>query len=169
MNNNDQKIELNLNVTFFTGSWCYNFNSKGEFIIYGNWEHSDTPSTIWSEYQKNHKIIWIYSTKTRNNKWICKRLYEIPKNFELISISKDNKLYLFSNNYIYEWNLLTEKSIKLFGEENNSVQKLKKDIGIFSNEKFICLRTVNKIIIYFNLNHNIDINIFISNIIWICF
>lgn len=111
--NNNQEIELNLNVTFHTGLWCYNFNSKDEFIIYGNWKHNKK-----NKYYKEHKIIWIYSTHTKNEKWICKRLYEIPENFGLISILED-KLYLLSNNCIYEWDLSTKKNIKIFSEKTN--------------------------------------------------
>jgi hypothetical protein len=68
-------------------------------------------------------MIWIYSTQTKNNKWTCKRMYEIPKDFKLISVSKYNKLYLLSSiNRIYEWNLLTEKSTSMFScEEMNEV------------------------------------------------
>ncbi|CAB4476028.1 unnamed protein product [Rhizophagus irregularis] len=91
-----------------------------------------------------HKIIWIYSTQTKNNKWMCKRIYEIPKDFELIGISKNDKLYLFSNNSIYEWNILNEENIRMFKNEEN---EWKVD-GISSNENFTCLRIKDKIIIY---------------------
>ncbi|PKY27548.1 hypothetical protein RhiirB3_416120, partial [Rhizophagus irregularis] len=57
------------------------------------------------------KIICIYSTQTKNNKWECKRFYEIPEDYELISISKYDKVYLFSNDHIYEWNINTERGV----------------------------------------------------------
>ncbi|PKC63485.1 hypothetical protein RhiirA1_443316, partial [Rhizophagus irregularis] len=38
-------------------------------------------------------IIWIYSTQTKNNKWECE--------------------------YIYEWNINTEKSVKIFDNSND--------------------------------------------------
>jgi hypothetical protein len=81
---------------------------KGEFIFCND---------VKNRQGIYHKIIWVYSTQTKNNKWICKRIYKIPKEFELISISKYDKLYLFSNNNIYEWNILNEKSIRIFGDE----------------------------------------------------
>jgi hypothetical protein len=78
-------------------SYCI-FNLKDEFILYNGFSN----------------IVYIYSTQTKNNKWKCKRMYEIPEGFNLINISKYDKLYLFSNNSIYEWNLITEKSTKVF-------------------------------------------------------
>ncbi|PKC67995.1 hypothetical protein RhiirA1_417431, partial [Rhizophagus irregularis] len=88
MNNKDKKIALIFMLMYCT------FNLKGEFIIYS-------------------KIIWIYSTKTKNNKWECKRFYRIPEDYELISISKYDKVYLASNenDYIYEWSINTNKSV----------------------------------------------------------
>ena len=54
-----------------------------------------------------------------NNKWEYERFYEIPEDYELISISKYDKVYLFSNDYIYEWNINTEKSVKIFGNNKD--------------------------------------------------
>ncbi|RIA88194.1 hypothetical protein C1645_826740 [Glomus cerebriforme] len=49
---------------------------------------------------------------------MCKGIYDIPEGYDVISISKDDKIYLLlSNIYIYEWDLLTEKSIRMFGNE----------------------------------------------------
>lgn len=98
-----------MKITYPNCSWYYNFNNNNEFILYGNWD-------ICSEfnYQK-YNIIWIYSTETKNNKWFCKNIYEIPEHFEVINISKyADKLYLFSNRSIYEWDLVTKKGIKVF-------------------------------------------------------
>ena len=39
--------------------------------------------------------------------WNCKNIHKIPKAFEIVSISKDNKLYLLSDNSIYEWSIFT--------------------------------------------------------------
>jgi hypothetical protein len=71
------------------------FNLKGELIL------------------QRYEFIHIYSIQTVNNKWKCKRTYRIPDYFKLISISIYDKLYLFSNNSIYEWNLNTEKGMKI--------------------------------------------------------
>ncbi|PKY40246.1 hypothetical protein RhiirA4_531362 [Rhizophagus irregularis] len=100
-----------------------------------------------------HKIIWIYSTQTKNNKWECKRFYEIPEipeDYELISISKYDKVYLFSNDCIYEWDINTEKSVKIFGNNKDKNKFKTENIGIFSNEKFIFLKINYKIIVYSN-------------------
>jgi hypothetical protein len=74
------------------------FNLEGELILCVN----------------DYNVIFIYSTRTKNYKWKCKRIIKIPKNFSLISISKYDKLYLFSENSVCEWDLITEKSTKLF-------------------------------------------------------
>ncbi|RGB26569.1 hypothetical protein C1646_820311, partial [Rhizophagus diaphanus] len=140
MNNKVKKITLN-----FETIWAYycTFNLKGEFIKYSEFDD---------------KTIWIYSTQTKNNKWECRRLYRIPENYELISISKYNKVYLFSNDYIYEWNINTERGVKIFdnnkdkdenkgnNKDNNKFET--KNIGIFSNEKLIFLKINDKIIVY---------------------
>ncbi|PKY24210.1 hypothetical protein RhiirB3_412766, partial [Rhizophagus irregularis] len=101
MNNKDKKIALNLDTN---GAYYCTFNLKGEFILH---------SEVSNEYtSRRHEIIWIYSTQTKNNKWECKRFYKIPEDYEIISISKYDKVYLFSkvsNDYIYEWNINTEK------------------------------------------------------------
>src|SRR6266542_2599721 len=98
MNNTDQKIELyfKLNVYQF---YC-NFNSKGEFILYGTDQY-------WDEVN----ILWVYSTQ--GNKWMCQKLYMTPLivgTAELISISKYDKIWLRYNNYIYEWNVLANNT-----------------------------------------------------------
>jgi hypothetical protein len=111
MNNKDKKITLR-------------FNLEGEFILYSN--------LINYEF---HKIIWIYSTQTKNNKWECKRFYMIPENYELISISKYDKVYLSSNDYIYEWNINTERSVIIF-DNNKDKNKVINIIKLFSNQNY---------------------------------
>jgi hypothetical protein len=109
MNNKDKKIALNLDTKVANQKYCYcTFNRNGEFILYSVFYVYDTFG--------DHKIIWIYSTQTKNNKWECKRFYRIPEDYEIISISKYDKVYLFSSDYIYEWNINTEKSVKIFGK-----------------------------------------------------
>ncbi|RGB43102.1 hypothetical protein C1646_809525, partial [Rhizophagus diaphanus] len=138
MNNKNKKIALSFDKDVFP--YYFTFNLKGEFILY---------SSVHS-----HRIIWIYSTQTKNNKWECKRFYKIPKYYKLISISKYDKVYLFSNDYnllsndyICEWNINTEKGVKIF--VNNKDKKFKTHrIGIFSNEKFNILKVNDKIIVY---------------------
>jgi hypothetical protein len=86
------------------------FNSKNELILYngtynGDWDHINY-------------IICIYSLQSKNNKFIykCKRMYWTTGN--VISIQKDDKVYLSSsssNNSVYEFNLITEETIKIVG------------------------------------------------------
>ncbi|RIA99720.1 hypothetical protein C1645_730642 [Glomus cerebriforme] len=67
------------------------------------------------------------------------------KSYEVISLSKYDKLYLlFSNIYIHEWDFLTENSIRIFG---NKEEIKASDIRIFSSEKFIWLKIKDEIII----------------------
>ncbi|PKB99495.1 hypothetical protein RhiirA5_429594 [Rhizophagus irregularis] len=135
--NNEKKIALNLNAK---NAYYCTFNLKGEFILCSFYcFHSDLGF---------HDIIWIYSTQTKNNKWECKRFYRIPEGYELIRISKYDNVYLVSNDYIYEWNINTEKSVKLFGNNKDKNKFETKIIGIFSNEKFTSLKINDKIIVY---------------------
>ncbi|RIA79417.1 hypothetical protein C1645_840737 [Glomus cerebriforme] len=109
MNNNGQEIELIFNKNNYYSNYYCIFNLKGEFIL---------NNKISNFAYEDYSIIWIYSTQTKNRKWTYKRIYKIPEGYELISISKYDKLYLlFSNNYIHEWDLLTEKSIRMFGNK----------------------------------------------------
>ncbi|UZO24535.1 uncharacterized protein OCT59_016831 [Rhizophagus irregularis] len=135
--NNKDKIALSF-YKRVESMYC-TFNLKGEFILY---------SVVRTTFG-NTKIIWIYSTQTKNNKWELKRFYEIPKDYELISISKYDKVYLFSNDYICEWNINTEKSVKIFVNNKDKNKFETKNIGIFNNdEKFIFLKVNDKIIVY---------------------
>ncbi|PKK40928.1 hypothetical protein RhiirC2_805185, partial [Rhizophagus irregularis] len=62
MNNKDKEIALSFKTESEHTEDCYcTFNLKGEFILYSEFGVYDT-------YEK-HKIIWIYSTQTKNNKW----------------------------------------------------------------------------------------------------
>jgi hypothetical protein len=102
----NKEIELNLQSN---ARYC-TFNINKELIIYG--------------ILRDRASIWIYSKQTKNGKWTCKKIYEIRKDFKLISISKsrDVKLYFASNNSIYECNINNEKSIRIFyDEEENEV------------------------------------------------
>src|SRR3954470_3332699 len=98
------------------------FNLKGEFILYSEVDEIDDANVRRNRKlnfdSSANKIIWIYSTQTENNKWKCTRIYKIPEDFDLISISKYDKLYLSSNNYFYEWDILTENSRRIFASKN---------------------------------------------------
>ncbi|PKY49857.1 hypothetical protein RhiirA4_446064 [Rhizophagus irregularis] len=149
MLNDEQKIKLDCGHLFSKYGYS-TFNLKGEFIL----------------YEMDDNIIFVYSTQTKINKlkckkWKCERMYKIPKNFELISISKYDKLYLFSNNSIYVWDLVTEKGTKIcgFDEEIKYTFYSESNIRISSNEEFICIGINNKIIIY-----SIELKILIASL-----
>lgn len=103
MMNSNLKIKLDCDIGEYH-SHC-TFNLKGEFILYGRNDDYD------------YNLVFVYSTQTKNNEWKCKRIHKIPKDFDLISISKYDKIYFFSNNSIFEWNFITEKGIKIFGND----------------------------------------------------
>ncbi|UZO14353.1 uncharacterized protein OCT59_005813 [Rhizophagus irregularis] len=137
MNNKDKKIALSFDIEI-RPHYC-TFNLKGEFILYSG------VNSCFNE----HEIIWIYSTQTKNNKWECKRFYRIPiYRHNIISISKYDKIYVVSDDYIYEWNINTEKSVKIFDNNKDSNEIETDHIGIFSNEKFNILKVNDKIIVY---------------------
>ncbi|CAB4442389.1 unnamed protein product [Rhizophagus irregularis] len=140
MANTANMAKTSINSDHHIKDFYCTFNLKGEFILYSEF----CVHTIFGY----HKIIWIYSTQTKNNKWECKRFYRIPEDYELISISEYDKVYLVSNDYIYEWNINTERVVKIFGNNKDKNKFETKNIGIFSNEKFIFLKINDKIIVY---------------------
>ncbi|GES77116.1 hypothetical protein GLOIN_2v1874127 [Rhizophagus clarus] len=136
---NNQEIKLeNLDCHHPTFDYRYfTFNLNDEFIL----------------YERDNNIVLFYSTQTKNKKWKCKRMYKIPKDFELISVSKDDKLYLFSNDHsIYAWDLVTEKNLKILSitEElpKDLGKRFKKHIRFYNDENFICIYVVGKIPIF---------------------
>ncbi|RGB43112.1 hypothetical protein C1646_681705, partial [Rhizophagus diaphanus] len=149
MLNDEQKIKLDCGYLFSKYGYA-TFNLKGDFIL----------------YEMDDNIIFVYSTQTKINKrkckkWKCERMYKIPKNFELISISKYDKLYLFSNNSIYVWDLVTKKGTKIcgFDEEIKYTFYSESNIKISCNEEFVCIGINNKIIIY-----SIELKILIASL-----
>jgi hypothetical protein len=127
---NNQIIKLDVLDYNYYNYYCI-FNSKNEFILLGN--------------SKNHdKVIWTYSTQTKNNKWKCKRMYKIPLTLKLIGLSNYDKLYLYSDHSIYEWDLLTEKSIKIFGSK-----EIKYDNGIKYDYKDCFDKVINILELFF--------------------
>src|SRR3954451_18146950 len=119
MDNLNEQIELYFNRGLYP-YYC-TFNLKNEFILCGKVYDKDeiSKNNINMNDKNIDRYIWTYSTQTVNNKWMCKGIYKIPRGFELISITKDDKLYLLSNNSIYQWNILTGNTIRsLFVNEN---------------------------------------------------
>ncbi|GBB86178.1 hypothetical protein RclHR1_12620005 [Rhizophagus clarus] len=134
-NNNFQNNKLNRD--FDRCSFCI-FNMIGELVIYNQ-------TLVNNTFNIDHHI-FIYSMKTKNNKWKCKKIYKIPRGLKVIRISKYNKLYLYSDNSIHEYNLITENSRKIFVSD----EKIDHKARISNNEMIICIRINNKIIICSN-------------------
>ena len=117
-NKNNIKLGLYPHSDYRYRPYCCTFNLKNEFILY-----SEGDSDFNNDYKK---ITWIYSTQTKDE-WSCKGLYKIPDDFKLISISKYGKIYLFSNNYFYEWDIRTEKSTRIFANKNEKKEHQKNE------------------------------------------
>ena len=117
MNNINKSIKLDFDGNLISeNSNYYAFNINGEFIL----------------YDEINRLMCIYSTTS--DIWRRTSTYMLPKDFTLISISKYNKLYLLSENYIYEWNgwnhtsntwgtSNTMKQILVYKDNNNKDNK----------------------------------------------
>ncbi|GBB89682.1 hypothetical protein RclHR1_16470001 [Rhizophagus clarus] len=160
MMDRDRKITVDCDFTDRC-DYC-TFNLKGELILYCD------------------PYIYIYPTKTKRNKWKYKRMYEIPLYFMPISISPKDKLYLYSNNSIYEWDLNTEKGVKIFGNDKEINPNLedeliysKDNIQISRNENLVCIKIDSKIIVYMidleiqvaslDINYDIQLRTFVKH------
>ena len=95
MKHPDQKIELYFESV--VQQFHCNFNLKGEFILYGI-----------DDIENDQNIIWVYST--RGNEWMCQKLYMTPEKAELLGISKYDRIWLRSNDHMYEWNMPTNNT-----------------------------------------------------------
>jgi len=155
MDNINNQIELYFDRGLYS-HYC-TFNLKNQFILHGNiYAHG--------QIEKLDGYIWIYSTKNKfvlnsrikdyftenkqnkdaedvkDGKWIwtCETLYKIPKDLKLINISKNSKVYLLLNNFIYEWSIFTGRIIEgIFlneGEKgNDEVNKIDKIVYLGKN------------------------------------
>ncbi|CAG8676960.1 826_t:CDS:2 [Funneliformis mosseae] len=134
LNNPDQEIKLRIKREII--SYSCNFNSKGAFIFY---------TTCVNIYRVNVDVIWVYSTQTKGNKWMCLKIYKLPKGTEFISISRNDKILLRMENYINEFNIETGNT-KIIS--NNILGAETKNIRISSNDKFTFLKINDEIIVY---------------------
>ncbi len=102
--NTSQEIELYFEFTlYFEIDWMdvklCNFNKDGELILFCEVEASVG--------NMNLVCVYSYSIQTKPIKTKRQKIYMIPKEAEVINISKDDKFWLYFNNDIYEWNLPT--------------------------------------------------------------
>ena len=95
-NHLSQEINLHLEFDTMEVEYC-NFNLKGELIF------------SCTAQMKDDKVnmVCVYSIQTEPTRTKCQKIYEIPKEAEVLSISKHDKVWLRHNNDLYEWNLLT--------------------------------------------------------------
>src|SRR5688572_27250979 len=96
----DQKIKLDSKFDEMKVQSC-NFNSDGELIL---WCTSETNIRYNNKYRLIN-IVCVYSIQ--NGKTKCQKMYTVPTEAEVISISKNDKIWLRLNNDIYEWDILT--------------------------------------------------------------
>src|SRR4051794_28785008 len=101
----NQEIELVFSEGLYP--YCCGFGYNDELILYGNIYRSQEVDNYTDCY------IWICSakssaefTRAKKVKLNYQRIYNIPRELKMISISQeDNKIYLLSNNSIYQWNI----------------------------------------------------------------
>ncbi|CAI2190288.1 18119_t:CDS:2, partial [Funneliformis geosporum] len=85
---------------------------------------------------------------TRPKKSECQTIYKIPKEAEIVSISKHNKIWLRLDHNLYEWNLRTGHTTIIL---KNIYEIKTKDIRISYNKELTCLKmNDDKIIIHSN-------------------
>src|SRR4051794_33976798 len=128
MQDTNKEIEVYFNRDFYSNYCAFNLDNK--FILYGN---------IYEDgIEKPDGYIWIYNTKNESAKqskkciWECEKIHEIPQKYELVSISKDDKMYLLSDNSIYERNTVSGSMVgNIFVNVGQKVNKF---------VKIICLR-----------------------------
>ncbi len=92
MKNQSQEIKLYFEFDLMDVKLC-NFNKNGEFVLF-----------CMSETSRGEKIniVYVYSVQTEPTKTKYQKIYKIPKEAEVINISKDDEIWLHFNNDIYE-------------------------------------------------------------------
>ena len=110
MNTSTSHHEIKL---FFEFDWMEvkhcNFNMSGKLIFFcgaETYKYDDVGTPV--------NLVCVYSIEDNDKNEIlptketkCQKIYMIPKEAEVISISEHDKIWLRLNHDIYEWNLLT--------------------------------------------------------------
>lgn len=129
---NDRQ-EITLGYDGISTVYCA-FNLKGELILCN--AVSDDDDDDWNNVVNTVKIIiTINSIQKKNNKLMykCKKVYWLPRETRNVNISKYDENYLFSDNSIYNFNLITEEKIKIFGVDEETIYNdFEKVIKVFS-------------------------------------
>ncbi len=101
--NTSREIKLCFEFDTMNVKLC-NFNIDGNLILF-------CTCRVKSNVKRNEiDLVCIYSieqmNKSKTKKTKCQKIYMIPKEAELISITKYNKIWLRLNNNLYEYDLL---------------------------------------------------------------
>ena len=92
MKNQYNEITLECFESNYMSVQSCNFNLKGDLILF-------------CTNARDVNIVFVYSMQTETQAIKCQNIYMVPKEAELISISKHDRIWLRFNDYIYEWNL----------------------------------------------------------------
>ena len=96
MNESFQEISLDLEFDAMEVQFC-NFNRNGNLILF---------CTVRTNIRYDYiNIVCVYSIQAKKGE--CQKIYKIPKEAEVINISKYDIIWLYLNHNIYEWNLPT--------------------------------------------------------------
>src|SRR6266542_2516116 len=97
MKDSSQEIRLYFEFHLMNVYFC-NFNFKGQLILF---------CTTETRRGEKINIVCVYSIQNKTTK--CQKIYKIPKEAEVIGISRYDKIWLRLDNNIYEWNLRSEE------------------------------------------------------------
>src|SRR5687768_9290933 len=90
-----QEINLNLEFDDVKVLFC-NFNGNGELVLFCMGKNSRGDKI---------KMVCVHSIQADRSKTKCQKIYMIQNETKLISISKDDRIWLRLHDDIYEWNL----------------------------------------------------------------
>jgi hypothetical protein len=90
-----QNQNIKLNHEDMVSCKSCSFNSKGDLILFCTSYSMDT----------RINVVCVHSIRTKKTR--CQKIYRIPNEADVISISKDNKIWLRFNDNIYVWEMFT--------------------------------------------------------------
>ncbi|POG58229.1 hypothetical protein GLOIN_2v1732549, partial [Rhizophagus irregularis DAOM 181602=DAOM 197198] len=135
--NKEKPQNIKLNHEDMVSCKSCSFNSDGKLILFCTTSYS-TDTII--------NVVCVHSIRTEKTR--CQKIYMIPKEADVISISKYNKIWLRFNDNIYVWEIFTghttivlknineAKEIKILDDEENeyTLLKLNNEITVYSNK-----------------------------------
>jgi predicted SnoaL-like aldol condensation-catalyzing enzyme len=116
-------IKLDDEDKFISNYSYFNFSLTKKFIL-----HNENVET-------GEATIRFYSTED-NDKWTREKIYTKPKDIKYVSVStNDDKVYVLSDKYIYEWSDAKTPAKRIFAIED-------KDIVIPYLNLYLFLKTI---------------------------